>query len=152
MTTVGMHGSIAHILTNGNMTKDAKKAALKEYVNVGLKDTFKLAAGAGAVAGTAAATVKFAPKFNPNFADKLTKMITGVKTSIADKLASVSIKGNNLLQMVKESGLYKKFASLPVVGKAAVAAGAVALAIGSLIFSVESAAKSGYIEGKHEDK
>lgn len=140
---IGMKGSPAHILTNNNMTKAEKKECYKELNKESLKDTLKLTTLTAGVAGVGAVASK---------SDKFVGALKGIRHSVGEALSKVNINGTNLKEAVKNSNAYTKFNSLPKPVKAAAAVAAAALAIIAPLATIGGAAKSGYIEGKHESK
>lgn len=140
---IGLKGSPAHVLTNNNMTKDDKKACMKELCKESFKDTVKLTTLTAGAAGVGAVATK---------SNKFVGALKGIRHSVGEALSKVNINGTNLKEAVKNSSTYTKFNSLPTPAKAAIAVGAAALAIIAPLATIGSASKSGYIEGQHESK
>ncbi len=140
---IGMKGSPAHVLTNKNMTKAAKKDCMKELYKESAKDTLKLTTLAAGAAGIGAVATK---------SNKFVGALKGIRHSVGEALSKVNIDGTNLKEAVKNSSVYTKFNSLPTPAKAAIAVGAAALAIVAPLATIGQASKAGYIEGQHESK
>ncbi len=160
---VGMKGSIAHVLTNDKI--EDKGACFKELFKETAKDTLTIGGITAGAAGAAAIVTGCSNKASNAFKN----IITGVGNALDKiKIDSVSkYRGNkfesikevienstsaSLKEIVKDSSIYKKIHSLPTPAKAAIAAGAAALALVGSIMSISLASKAGYIEGKHEVK
>ncbi len=139
---IGMTGSPAHVLTNKKV--EDKKACLKEIYKQAGKDVLTLYGVTAGVAGTAALAASKSNKF--------AGALHTAKNAAGELLSKVSINGENLKEIVKNTSSYKTFNSLPTPAKAAIAFGTAVLAAAPQIFACLSAAKSGYIEGKHEVK
>ncbi len=138
----GVPGSTGHILTNDKLDKKAKGDVVKEQLIEGVKDTAKVGK---VVVGSAAAASLVAGCSN-----KAAGLLHNAKSTVGGLLSKVSINDKNLKEIVKNNGVYKKLNALPTPAKAAIAAGAAALALVAPIAGLVNAQKSGYIEGKHE--
>ena len=135
---IGMYGSPAHIL--GNKSIEDKKGCLKTVTKEGVKDAFKLYGSIGAVAGAGAAAVKLSPKAASGFSKVISLTKEGAK----------KVFNPEMLNKVKNSGVYKKLAGLPTWGKAAIAIGAAAASVITPLFLTHSAQKSARIEKSYE--
>lgn len=140
--TAGVPGSIAHITTNDNLTNEAKLHVFGQYAKEGLKDTIKLAGVTTAAAAGGSLAVANSTKCAKAFG-KLT-------STVSEFLGKTTINGTNVKEAIKDTQVFKKLNALPTAAKAGIAAGAAVLAMVLPIVSVNSAAKSGYIEGQHE--
>ena len=139
---VGMKGSIAHVLTNDKI--EDKGACFKEMAKEGIKDTLVLS---GVTAGTAGAAA-----LATGCSNKAAGAFNQLKTKAGEILSKISVNGENLKDIVKNSSIYKKINTLPTPAKAAIAAGAAAIALVGSIMTISAQSKAGYIEGKHEVK
>ncbi len=138
----GAPASLAHILTNDKLDKQAKKDVVKEQLVESGKDTLKLGATAAGIGGAAALACAKSSKAAAFFAS--------TKTKIGNVLSKVSISGKNLKDLVKSTKVFDKFNSLPAPAKVAIAVGAGVVALVAPLATLVSSQKSGYIEGKHE--
>lgn len=140
----GMPGSMVHILSNDKLDKKAKEKVILETTKEGYRDTAKLAGAAGLVAGAAAIAT--------GCSNKIAGVVQEAYSGVGTALSNVTVKGNNLKEVVKNTGVFQKFKALPLPAKAAIAAATGLVALVLPIVSVCSAAKAGYIESKHEAK
>lgn len=142
--TAGVPGSLAHIMTNDKLDKQAKGNVLKEQLIEQGKDTLKLGATAAGVGGAAALAYAKSPK--------AASVLTNAKSKIAEGLSKISVGGKNLKEIVKGTKIFDKFSKLPTPAKVAIAVGAGLVALASPIFLLIQSQKAGYIEGKNEVK
>lgn len=152
---VGCIGSYTHIMTNDKV--ENKKGALAEITKESLKDTGSLL-GATGIGASAAALVtgvsKKAQKGLNNFISNVGKSLD--KISVPSNLIADSIEGIHapetisLKDKVKLSGIGRKFLNATPAAKAAILTGAAILAVATPLVAINNAAKSGYIEAKHE--
>lgn len=140
--SAGAPGSIAHIMTNDKLDKHSRATVLKEQAKEGLKDTLKVTGLSAGAAGVAALATAKSPK--------VSGLLSSAKSSVAGALESISVNGQNLKDMVKNTKVFEKFSALPKPAKAAIAVGATALAGLGTIYTLVSSSKAGYIEGKNE--
>lgn len=140
---VGMKGSGIHIFTNKNMEKGDKKACCKEICKESAKDILKLTAGVAGAAGAGAAATK---------SNRVVNALKNFKHSVGDVLTKADIGDTNLKEVIKGSEIYKKLNKLPLPAKAALAAGAAALAVGKVVIKAARIPRAAYIEGKHENQ
>lgn len=140
----GAPASLAHIMTNDKLDKQAKVDVIKEQFIESGKDTLKIGATAAGVGGAAALAYAKSPK--------AASFLTNVKSTIADGLSQVSIGGNNLKDMIKNTKAFEKISKLPTPAKVAIAVGAGVIALVAPLATLVSSQKAGYIEGKHEAK
>ena len=140
---IGINGSLAHVLTNDNMSTANKSKCLKEISKENLKDTLKITTVAAGAAGIGALASK---------SNRFVDVLKNVRTQVGNALSRVSIDDKNLKELIKNSNLYKNFNALPKPAKAAIATGSAILALILPTAAISSASKSGYIEGKHENK
>ena len=149
--TVGVPGSIAHTLSNEQLTKQGKAKTLAEQTKEQAKDILNLCGGVVTVgASTALAT---------GCSNKVQATLHSAKEATAKVLDKVVLKGVGLVgqdmslkEVIKESPLFQKFNSLPTAAKAGIVAGMATLSLIAPIYSKITAAKAGYIEGKNEAK
>lgn len=140
--TQGIPGSLAHISTNDNLTKEAKMHVCCQQVKEGLKDSIQIAGlGVAAAAGGSLAVAN---------STKCAKAFEKLTTSVSEFLGKTTINGTNVKEAIKDTKVFKKLNALPTSAKAGIVASAVvALAISPIVNKV-GAAKAGYIEGQHE--
>lgn len=152
---VGCTGSYTHIMTNDKI--ENKKGTLAEITKESLKDTGNLLGATGIGAGAAALVTgvsKKAQKGLNNFISNVGKSLD--KISVPSNLIADSIEGIkapktiSLKDKVKFSGIGRKFLNATPAAKAAILAGAAILAVATPLVAINNAAKSGYIEAKHE--
>ena len=152
---VGCIGSYTHIMTNDKV--ENKKGALAEITKESLKDTGNLLGATGIGAGAAALVTgvsKKAQKGLNNFISNVGKSLD--KISVPSNLIADSIEGIqapetiSLKDKVKLSGIGRKFLNATPAAKAAILTGAAILAVATPLVAINNAAKSGYIEAKHE--
>ena len=152
---VGCIGSYTHIMTNDKV--ENKKGALAEITKESLKDTGSLLGATGIGAGAAALVTgvsKKAQKGLNNFISNVGKSLD--KISVPSNLIADSIEGIHapetisLKDKVKLSGIGRKFLNATPAAKAAILTGAAILAVATPLVAINNAAKSGYIEAKHE--
>lgn len=152
---VGCIGSYTHIMTNDKV--ENKKGALAEITKESLKDTGNLLGATGIGAGAAALVTgvsKKAQKGLNNFISNVGKSLD--KISVPSNLIADSIEGIHapetisLKDKVKLSGIGRKFLNATPAAKAAILTGAAILAVATPLVAINNAAKSGYIEAKHE--
>lgn len=152
---VGCTGSYTHIMTNDKV--ENKKGALAEITKESLKDTGNLLGATGIGAGAAALVTgvsKKAQKGLNNFISNVGKSLD--KISVPSNLIADSIEGIHapetisLKDKVKLSGIGRKFLNATPAAKAAILTGAAILALATPLVAINNAAKSGYIEAKHE--
>ena len=152
---VGCIGSYTHIMTNDKV--ENKKGALAEITKESLKDTGSLLGATGIGAGAAALVTgvsKKAQKGLNNFISNVGKSLD--KISVPSNLIADSIEGIHtpetisLKDKVKLSGIGRKFLNATPAAKAAILTGAAILALATPLVAINNAAKSGYIEAKHE--
>lgn len=142
--TLGAPGSMGHIMTNDKLDRKAKKEVLIEQNVESAKDMLKLA---GASVG-AAATTSLVVGNSKN----VTNVAKNLKNTFAKHIEKFSFNGKNLKEIIKSTGLFKKFNTLSTPAKAGILAGAAVLALGFPLLILISAAKSAYIEAQHESK
>lgn len=152
---VGCTGSYTHIMTNDKI--ENKKGTLAEITKESLKDTGNLLGATGIGAGAAALVTgvsKKAQKGLNNFISNVGKSLD--KISVPSNLIADSIEGIHapetisLKDKVKLSGIGRKFLNATPAAKAAILTGAAILAVATPLVAINNAAKSGYIEAKHE--
>ena len=152
---VGCTASYTHIMTNDKI--ENKKGALAEITKESLKDTGNLLGATGIGAGAAALVTgvsKKAQKGLNNFISNVGKSLD--KISVPSNLIADSIEGIHapetisLKDKVKLSGIGRKFLNATPAAKAAILTGAAILALATPLVAINNAAKSGYIEAKHE--
>lgn len=144
ITGIGVPGSLAHVVTNKNMSAKNKVKCLGEQLTEGSKPFGTAIVATVATASTAATLTKHSDKF-AGFIEKC------VRTA-GCRLYGVSIENKNLLTSIEHSKIGKAFLNLPTTGKAAVIAGTGALAVFGTLAAHISNMKSAYIEGKNEQK
>ncbi len=137
ITGIGVPGSLAHVVTNKNMSAENKGKCLREQYALGSKLC-------GATAASTAIAVATLTKDSSGFEDCL--------KAVRDKLQGVSIGNKNLLASIENSKIGKAFLNLPTKGKAAVIVGTGALAVFGTLAAHIANMKSAYIEGKYEQK
>ena len=142
--TAGAPASMAHVLTNDKLDKQAKKQVIGEQLKEGLKDTAKLAGITAGVAGTAALVTGCSNKAGA-FANR-------VISGIGNWCSNVKTYDVTLGETIKDTKLYQKVRTLSTPAKAAIGVAAAFLALATPIAALVSAQKAGYIEGKHEAK
>lgn len=140
---IGCKGSIAHILSNDKLDKQAKVDTFKDIAKENLKDTGKVLGISAGYAGMAALASK---------STKFPKILKMFRKFVGDKLSNISYKGNDLKSIIANTTAYKKFNALPRPAKAAIAYGGAALAALSTIFAIKQTSDAGYIEAQHEQK
>ena len=140
--TAGAPGSMAHIMTNDNLSPKAKAQVYLEANKEFAKDTLSLA---GATA-TAAAAGSLAVANSTKCANAFKSMMT----KASDVLANSSINGKNVKDTITNTKVYEKIKGLPMAAKAGILAGTAVLAVGALVLNQVTAAKAGYIEAQHE--
>lgn len=152
---VGCTASYTHIMTNDKV--ENKKGALAEITKESLKDTGNLLGATGIGAGAAALVTgvsKKAQKGLNNFISNVGKSLD--KISVPSNLIAESVEGIHapetisLKDKVKLSGIGRKFLNATPAAKAAILTGAAILAVTTPLVAINNAAKSGYIEAKHE--
>lgn len=152
---VGCTASYTHIMTNDKV--ENKKGALAEITKESLKDTGNLLGATGIGAGAAALVTgvsKKAQKGLNNFISNVGKSLD--KISVPSNLIAESVEGIHapetisLKEKVKLSGIGRKFLNATPAAKAAILTGAAILAVATPLVAINNAAKSGYIEAKHE--
>lgn len=152
---VGCTASYTHIMTNDKV--ENKKGALAEITKESLKDTGNLLGATGIGAGAAALVTgvsKKAQKGLNNFISNVGKSLD--KISVPSNLIAESVEGIHapetisLKDKVKLSGIGRKFLNATPAAKAAILTGAAILAVATPLVAINNAAKSGYIEAKHE--
>ena len=149
--TVGVPGSIAHTLSNEQLTKQGKAKTIAEQTKEQAKDVLNLCGSVVAVgASTALAT---------GCSNKVQAALHSVKKGVANLFDNIILKGYgelgqnvSLKDAVKELPTFKKFNSLPTAAKAGIIAGIATLSIVAPIYGRIIAGKAGCIEGKNEAK
>ena len=142
--TAGAPASLAHILTNDKLDKQAKVDVIKEQFIESGKDTLKIGAAAAGVGGAAALAYAKSPK--------AAQVMTNAKSKIAEGLSQVSFGGKNLTDLIKGTKIFDKISKLPTPAKVAIAVAAGVIALVAPLATLVSSQKAGYIEGKHEAK
>ena len=157
--SAGVAGSPMHILTNDKLDKKAKAAVVKEQLVESGKDTLALGTIVGTSAGAAAIAAGCSSKVQAGLSSlkhAVKKFTDNIVVKYGNGVIDTMHAGTNesidktLTQVIKNNKLFKKFNNLTTPAKAAIAAGALAMAVALPTISTISAAKSGYIEGKHE--
>ena len=154
---VGAIGSYAHIVTNDKI--ENKKSALAEITKESLKDTGKLFGAAGIGAGAAALVTGLSKNVQKgvntlvgNIGKSLDK-ISIPRNQLVDSIVPVELpKTITLKDKLKGAKIVKKFLNATPAAKAAALVGAAILAIATPIALINSSAKAGYVEAKHETK
>ncbi|MBE7705708.1 MAG: hypothetical protein E7Z91_00475 [Cyanobacteria bacterium SIG30] len=139
---VGINGSIAHILTNDKLDKEAKKDVFKETAKEEAKDLLTATGTTLATGGLAALLAKKSNKFVGG--------LKNIKTEVGKGLSQISVKGKNLKDILANTKIYTKIKTLPTPVKAGIMVGAAVLGFFGLKDLTEN--KAAYIEGKHESK
>ena len=152
---VGCTASYTHIMTNDKI--ENKKGALAEITKESLKDTGNLLGATGIGAGAAALVTgvsKKAQKGLNNFISNVGKSLDKIlvpSNLIADSIEGIQAPETiSLKEKVKLSGIGRKFLNATPAAKAAILTGAAILAVATPLVAINNAAKSGYIEAKHE--
>ncbi len=138
---IGCKGSMAHIMSNDKLDKQAKKDTFKQIGKETLKDTGKIAGATAVLSGAAALATK---------STKVSTFLKDAKATIGEGLSKISINNKNLKSMITDSSLYKKANALPKPAKAAIATAAAALALITPFWMLKSASDAGYIEAQNE--
>lgn len=155
----GVAGSPMHIATNDKLDKKAKAAVVKEQLVESGKDTLALGTIVGTSAGAAAIAAGCSSKVQAGLSSlkqAVKKFTDNIVVKYGNGVIDTMHAGTNesidktLTQVIKNNKLFKKFNNLTTPAKAAIAAGAAALALVAPIVSLVSSQKAGYIEGKHE--
>ena len=155
----GVAGSPMHIATNDKLDKKAKAAVVKEQLVESGKDTLALGTIVGTSAGAAAIAAGCSSKVQAGLSSlkhAVKKFTDNIVVKYGNGVIDTMHAGTNesidktLTQVIKNNKLFKKFNNLTTPAKAAIAAGALAMAVALPTISTISAAKGGYIEGKHE--
>ena len=149
--TVGVPGSIAHTLSNEQLTKQGKAKTIAEQTKEQAKDVLNLCGSVVAVgASTALAT---------GCSNKVQAALHSAKKGVANLFDNIVLKGYgqlgqnmSLKDAVKELPTFQKFNKLPTAAKAGILAAIATLSIAAPIYGKIISAKAGYIEGKNEGK
>ena len=149
--TVGIPGSIAHTMSNNNLSKQGKIKTVAEQTKEYGKDVLNLYGTAVGVGATAALAT--------GCSNKVQAALHSAKKGVAKVLDDVILKGAgnlgadmSLKEAIKEIPLFQKFNSLPTAAKAGIVVGMATLSLIAPLYSNIVSAKAGYIEGKNEAK
>lgn len=140
----GAPASLAHILTNENLTTKGKAKVLIEQGKEFGKDVLTIGgitAGAGVASAVAAST-----------STKYANFLQSAKSGVSEFLGKCNFDGKNIKDMIKSTEIYNKYNALPKPAKVAIATATAALAIIAPIAQSVYGQKAGYIEGKNETK
>lgn len=149
---VGCTASYTHIMTNDKV--ENKKGALAEITKESLKDTGNLLGATGIGAGAAALVTGVSKKAQNNvnnFVSNVGKALQNIKIyNTLPDAAAIDTYTISLKDKLAKTKPVARFLKATPAAKAAILAGAAILAVATPLAAINNAAKSGYIEAKHE--
>ena len=149
---VGCTASYTHIMTNDKV--ENKKGALAEITKESLKDTGSLLGATGIGAGAAALVTGVSKKAQNNvnnFVSNVGKALQNIKIyNTLPDAAAIDTYTISLKDKLAKTKPVAGFLKATPAAKAAILTGAAILAVATPLVAINNAAKSGYIEAKHE--
>lgn len=140
----GAPASLAHILTNENLTTKGKAKVIIDQAKEFGKDVLTIG---GITAGAGVTSAVVASK-----STKYANFLQSAKSGVSEFLGKCSFDGQNLKEAIKGTEIFNKYNALPKPAKVAIATAAAALAVIAPLAQGVYCQKAGYIEGKNETK